>query len=139
MGQVYDVNLLVKFKDKEGAKKALQDKIARAEQENINYGLPVHCGRHFDTEDLWDLMALFFGGWEGKFHAPDDWEKNHEMKKEGVWIWAGFDASYGWESVMMDAFTIIAPFLQNGSEIKIYPDSGCDHGKVYAGKVKWLS
>lgn len=138
MGQCYDVNLKVRFKDKDGAKKALQNKIARAEEEKVSYNLPSHGDRRFDTDDLWDLMALFFGGWDGRFHKQDDWEKNHEMRKEGVWIWSGFDASYGWEGVMMDAFDEIAPFLEEESEIKIYPDSGVDHGIVVNGKAAWL-
>jgi hypothetical protein len=50
---------------------------------------------------------------------------------------ADFDASYGWEGVMMDAFEVIAPYMADDSVIKIYPDSGCDHGTVIKGKCKW--
>lgn len=42
------------------------------------------------------------------------------------------------ESVMMDAFEKIAPHLEDGSEIKIYPDNGLDHGIIENGNVKWL-
>ena len=53
------------------------------------------------------------------------------------WLYSCFDASYGWETVMMDAFDKIAPFLEDGSEIKIYPDSGRDYGYVDNGEVIW--
>ena len=138
MGQCYDVNLCVRFKDEEGAKKALQAKIARAEEEHVAYNLPIHGSRWFDIDKIWDLMALFFGGWEGRFHEQDDWEQKREVSKEGVWLWAGFDASYGWENVMMDAFELLAPHLEDGSEIRIYPDSGCDNGIVINGEVSWI-
>ena len=57
------------------------------------------------------------------------------MEKE--WEYADFNAYYGWEGVMMDAFEEIAPYLTEQSEIKIYPDSGCDHGIVRNGKCEW--
>lgn len=131
MGQTYDVNLRVRFKDEKGAKKALFDKISRAKQEHILYDMQGLRMKGFDFDNIWDLMSVFFCGWGEKFH--------HDTQNEGGWIWSGFDASYGWESVMMDAFEKIAPFIKDGSEIKIYPDSGCDHGIVENGKVKWLS
>ena len=128
MGQCYSVNLKVRFTDEDGAKKALQAKLDRHEEEHINYNLS-----HFteelgmSTDSLHDLMGIFFGGWEGKLEpsTTDDWK------------YADFDASYGWECVMMDAFEEIAPYLTDGSEVNIYPDSGCDHGTVRNGKCEW--
>ena len=114
MGQCYDVNLRVRFKDKEGAKNALRKKISRSEEEHVCYFLPQHGERKFNLSDLWDLMSIFFGGWDGIFHSPDDWEKNRPIRAEGVWIWSGFNASYVWEHVMIDAFDKIAPFLEDG-------------------------
>lgn len=138
MGQTYDVNLRVRFKDEKGAKRALFDKISRAKQEHVLYDMQGLRMKGFDFDNIWDLMSVFFCGWGQKFHQQGDWEKNHEMQKEGVWLWSGFDASYGWELVMMDAFEKIAPYLEDGSEIKIYPDSGIDHGIVNNGNVNWL-
>lgn len=46
----------------------------------------------------------------------------------------GFDASYGWESVMMEMFEILAPFLEDKSEMYIYPDEDYDHLTVKNGK-----
>ena len=127
MGQTYSVMLKVKFTDEEGAKKALQTKLDRHEKERINYNLEHFKELGIGTDNLFDLMGIFFGGWNGKL-TPD---KNNER------YYADFDACYGWESVMTDAFEEIAPYLADDSVIEIYPDSGCDRGIVQDSKCKW--
>lgn len=127
MGQTYDVNLRVRFKDEKGAKYALFEKIGRAKEEHVLYDMQGLRMKGFDFEKIWDLMSVFFCGWG---------EKLRETANKD-WLYSCFDASYGWENVMMDAFDKIAPYLEDGSEIKIYPDCGCDHGVVNNGKVNW--
>lgn len=129
MGQCYSVELKVRFTDEDGAKRALQAKLDRHEAERVNYNLDHFKGElGLSTDNLHDLMGIFFGGWKGRLEtAPAD----------KTWEYADFDASYGWESIMMEAFEVIAPYLADGSVIKIYPDSGCDHGTVRNGKCKW--
>ena len=39
---------------------------------------------------------------------------------------------------MQEAFNVMAPFLKDGSYIKIYPDSGKDVGVAMDGKSKWF-
>ena len=129
MGQCYDVNLRVRFTDEKGAKNALFAKVGRWKQEHVIYDMQGLRMKGFDFDKIWDLMSVFFCGWGERLVETAD-------KK---WLYSGFDASYGWEHVMMDAFEDIAPFLEEGSEIKIYPDSGLDHGVVENGKVKWIS
>ena len=132
MGACYSVSLIgLKFKDEQGAKKALQDKIARGEEEHTNYEIPHFEALGKSTDKLEDLLAIFFAGWDAKLDHIN-WEGRE-------WLTAGFNAGYGWEGVMMDAFEDIAPFLEDGSEVQIYPDSGCDHGVVKDGKVEWVS
>ena len=129
MGQCYSVDLRVRFRDEDGAKKALQAKLDRHEEDRVCYNLDHFTGElGLSTDNLHDLMGIFFGGWKGKLEpsTTDDWQ------------YADFDASYGWEGVMMDAFEEIAPYLADGSVIKIYPDSGCDHGIISNGKCKWV-
>jgi len=127
MGQTYDVNLRVRFKDEKGAKQALFDKISKAKQEHVIYDMQGLRMKGFDFDNIWDLMSVFFCGWGEKILDTSD----------KSWRYSCFDASYGWESVMMDAFEKIAPYLEDGSEIKIYPDSGCDLGYVEGGDVIW--
>ena len=134
------MNLRVRFKDEKGAKNALFAKVSRGRQEHVIYDMQGLRMKGFDFDNnIWDLMAVFFCGWGERFYEQGDWEKIKGTPKEGAWVWAGFDASYGWENVMMEAFEDIAPFIEEGSEIKIYPDSGLDHGVVENGKVKWIS
>ena len=45
-----------------------------------------------------------------------------------------FNASYGWEVVMIEMFETITPFLEDGSELLIYPDSDYDKLIVKNGK-----
>jgi len=47
-----------------------------------------------------------------------------------------FDASYGWEEVMQDAFLHMAPYLEDGSSISISPDSGLYEARIEGGCVK---
>lgn len=126
MGQTYSVVLEVKFKDKDGAAQALRNKIARAGEEGVLYGLDHYKYElGIGTDTIEDLLKIFFGGWDGK------------LIDYGTSMTSSFDASYGWEGVMMDAFDDIAPFLEDGSEIRIYPDSGKDRATVYEGIATW--
>ena len=126
MGQTYDVTLSLRFKDEAGAKGALKDKIAKAKEEKVDYNLDHYRSLGVDTESLQGLLNVFFGGWYASLAANARGDLN-----------AGFDACYGWETLMMDAFDAMAPFLENGSAITIYPDSGVDAGTVADGKTLW--
>lgn len=125
MGQCYCVIMNVRFTDEQGAMRALQEKIGRAEEEHVNYNLEHFSELGISTDSLSDLLGIFFGGWKGK------------LERQGEELYSGFNASYGWEGLMMDAFDELAPYLEDGSWIKIYPDSGVDCGLVDDGKVSW--
>lgn len=131
MGQTYSVNLHVKFNDEQGAADALRSKIRRGPAERTDYNIDHYRSLGIGTDSVWDLLKIFFGGWEGKL------EKAPGSKSRHTHLQSGFDACYGWEGVMMDAFDEIAPFLAPGSSIRIYPDSGCDYGKISNGKANW--
>ena len=45
-----------------------------------------------------------------------------------------FNASYGWERIMMEWFEVLAPFLANGSQMLIYPDEDYDKLVIKNGK-----
>lgn len=128
MGQTYSVILKTDFKDKEGAKKALLDRIAKGEQEHTNYSLDHFKEIGIGTDTVEDLMKIIFGGWEGKLLPV----KNHKNTFR-----ADYDASYGWIGVMWAGFNALAPYLKDGSRITIYPDSGKDVGIVKDNKVQW--
>ena len=55
--------------------------------------------------------------------------------KKHFFFTAEFNASYGWESLMCEAFEIMAPFLRDGSSLGIWPDSGHYWLRTRDGKV----
>lgn len=128
MGQTYSVYLNIRVKDEKKAAQALRDKIARAEQEKVQYYLEHYKDIGIGTDTLHDLLRIFFGGWEGKLRKT----RNGALE-------SGFDASYGWEGVMMGAFDAIGPHLEDESTLDIWPDSGRDQAVVVDGQVQWLS
>ncbi len=52
---------------------------------------------------------------------------------------SAFNASYGWEGMMDEAFDVMARFLEDGSLLVIYPDVGSRLLVVKGGVVKELS
>lgn len=130
MGQTYSVYLKVRFNDEEGAKKALRNKISKGREEHIRYDIEGLVNRyHFDLDDTRDLMSVFFCGWGSRLR--DD------STHEGV-LSSDFDACYGWEGVMTETFSIIAPYLEDGSWLKVFPDSDYDLLEVKDGKAEWI-
>lgn len=126
MGQCYSINLKIKAKDEIGAVKALQNKIARGDQDHTDYSIDHYKQIGIGTETLPDLLRIFFGGWQGRLE-----------EQKGI-LHSAFDCCYGWEGTMIEAFNELAPFLKDGSYIKIYPDSGVDHAVVRNGAAVWL-
>ena len=129
MGACYSVTLNIKVKDEEKAILALQEKIKNDEKaENVNYCLALYAkeGATVDTFD--GLMRIFLAGWK---RCP------FEKTVENGWITYSndFDASYGWEDVMLKMFSTLIPFVEDESEIFIYPDSGTIHVGARDGKL----
>ena len=127
MGQCYTTYLKLRFEDEEGAKKTLQNIITRDGQVDLD-----DVCRHDDL-DLYTIdgcLRHFYADWEHGYRWSD-------YPKQG-WLCGDFNASYGWESVMIEVFEAIAPYLRNGSILKIYPDSDYDHLMVKDGKAIWL-
>lgn len=129
MGQVYSVILDVKFKDKEKAAETLRDKISKGKEENTNYNLDHYKSIGIGIDTIEDLLKIFFGGWRGILGSGTGKDKR---------LYAGFNACYGWENVMMTAFEQIAPYLEDDSSLTIYPDSGTDKAIVKSGKAIWV-
>ena len=129
MGQCYTVYLKVQFNNEEGAIKALRDKIANGGKKDVD---DIAREEKLDLNTIDGLLRHYYGNGE-------DNHKWTEGYPDPEWLCGDFNATYSWESVMMEAFEAMAPYLKNGSEIKIYPDSGVDHAVIKKGKVKWLS
>lgn len=113
MGACYSVELKVKVTDTQAAVKALNEHISN--DKRTNYSLEKYAEQGITTETFDDLMRIFLAGW-----------KRQEVKIEnydGFTTYSNdFNASYGWESVMMEMFETLTPFLENESKLLIYPD-----------------
>ena len=132
MGACYSVYLKARFLNEKCAIANLKAKIERAPQEHINYGLDEYEKRGIGTETLDDLIRIFLAD------RPYNCYEKHDEGDFTIYTNA-FDASYGWERVMMEMFDEMAPFLADGSEFDIYPDSGLDRAVVKDGKAEWVS
>ena len=129
MGQTYSVYLKVRFNDEEGAKKALHNKISKGREEHVEYDVEGLVNKHhFDMDDTLDLLSVFFSGWGSRLR---------DTTQEGV-ITSDFNACYGWESIMIETFDLLAPFVGDGSWLKIYPDYDYDLLEVKDGKAVML-
>ena len=124
MGACYSVSLKVNLIDEEGAIKALNEHIAKDTGADYSLEEYANIGATPDTFD--GLMKILLAEAQrevtiyqhGRFKIYDN----------------DFDASYGWERVMMEWFNILAPFLEDKSVLLIYPDSGYDKLVIKNGK-----
>ena len=120
MGACYSVILKVNVIDEFGAIKALNEHILQDTRTSY------HIDGNTDLQTLDGLMNLLLAGYrtpvltytKGKF-------KYYE---------SDFDASYGWESVMMEWFGVMAPLLKDNSTLLIYPDNDYDKLVIKNGK-----
>lgn len=131
MGQCYYIKLKLKFRDEEKDElrtiKAMQKYIKEHDSKGVIFNLDKWKKEGNKLYSLEDMLRVFFDGW-------NCWD--FEMKQGRKWLKVrnGFDASYGWESIMLDIFDVISSFLEDGSEIWIYPDDDYDHLVVKNGK-----
>ena len=123
MSACYSVNVELRVKEgcEEKVIETLQNKIKRAEKEHVDYGIKEI------PNTLKELLGIFFV----------EHQQMYKYRRVGNWhmVNSGFNASYGWESVMLSMFEEIAPYLDNKSELLIYPDSDYDKVVIKNGKA----
>lgn len=121
MGAVYDVNLQAKIK--QGHKLALLNSlISTMSESQIDY----LNSKELDMNKLEDVLAYYFAA-NSKIAVG--------IINDKINISTGFDASYSWECVMIEAFEKIAEHLEDKSELYIYPDSDYDWLVIRNGKM----
>lgn len=125
MGACYSVTVKVSLTNLKDAEERLQKKILQDTKTDYNIEKYAADGIGIDKFD--DLMQIFLAG-----KKKSSFMINH--KNGWTYYINDFDASYGWESVLMDMFRVLVPDLMDGSEILIYPDEDYDHLKVKGGK-----
>ena len=136
MGACYSIWLLAKLKTgtEDKIAETLNNKIMRADSENVDYAVKKLYPKFKFPYTLEQLMEIFFVQHQGMFDMT--------IKDGQISIKSAFDASYGWEMVMIDAVEEILPYLEDKSEICIDIDEGYDrfvveHGKMVSKRKYW--
>ena len=124
MGACYSVVLKVNVLDMPGAIKALNEHIVN--DTSADYSLDEYAEQGIATETFDDLMKILLADLQHGIFV-------HQKGKFTIYE-SDFNASYGWERVMMEWFEVLAPFLVNGSQMLIYPDEDYDKLVIKNGK-----
>ena len=124
MGACYSVVVKVNVTDVSGAVKALNEHIVN--DTSADYSLDEYAEQGISTETFDDLMKILLA----------DLQQGISIYQECKFTIyeSDFNASYGWERVMMEWFEVLAPFLANGSQMLIYPDEDYDKLVIKNGK-----
>ena len=120
MGAVYDVTLKLKYSSEQDVIDATEHFV------KVNSGKVKFSDVDYSSIETAIQIILPKRG----FHINSQTDNSIDCD-------CGFDASYGWESVMYDWFAAIAVTLNNGSSIDVYPDSGHTIGTIQNGEVVW--
>ena len=128
MGACYSVEIIVNILDEPGAIKALNEHIVN--DTGVDYSLSEYVSQGITTETFDDLMKILLAEHQRKVFIYRIISPQGKLSKyENV-----FDASYGWERIMMEWFEVLAPFLADGSQMLIYPDEDYDKLVIKNGK-----
>lgn len=127
MGACYSVEFLYKFKNEEKAKKILQDFVKNT---NANFHLDTFKAEGVDVTSAKGLIQIILAGYKRTPYK--------DVEEIGGFRLAtnDFDASYGWETLLMDFFEALAPCLEDGSRIYIEPDDDWSEYVIENGEVK---
>ena len=122
MGAVYDVELKLKYASEQSVIDATKAFV------NANSGYVKFSDIDYSTMESAIQIILPRRGFHINSQANNYIDCN-----------CGFDASYGWESVMQDWFnSLVADYaVQDNSTITIYPDSGWETGVAKGGTAHW--
>lgn len=116
MGACYSIELKVNVIDMPGAIKALNEHIVN--DTSADYDLE-ECAKHGITTETFDgLIKILLADLQQPVYI-------YQKGKFAIYE-SDFNASYGWERIMMEWFEALAPFLANGSQMLIYPDEDYD-------------
>ena len=124
MGACYSVNVKVCVVDEAGAIKALNKLIENSK--NVNYSLDKYASIGVTPDTFDGLMRILL--------AEAQQDISISKKRKYTTYDSCFNASYGWEGVMMDWFETLAPYLADGSQMLIYPDEDYDKLVIRNGK-----
>lgn len=125
MSACYSVEMKVKVLNEVGAVAALQKHIQS--DSHADYSLEKYAEQGITTDTFDDLMRIFLAGWK---HQELDIQEIGDEKCYSN----DFDASYGWKTVMIQMFEIMAPFIEDGSTLAISMDNDFEQLIIQNGK-----
>ena len=122
MGQTYSIEMVLKYEGKDRFKvhNALKDFIFCKQAEGAGFAVKLVASSSFTDA----LEALFTPSMDYLSAGAGN-----------ALVRSCFDASYGWDDVMMEAMEAIAPFLADSSCLSIFPDHGYIKGIVEDGQL----
>ena len=125
MGDCYSVVLAVRLRPKH-TKSNLQQILRTWMRDcscNINWSLQLNRKSGIRPDSFVGICKILLA-----FHQGNC---KHYVDEAGFEVYrSGFNASYGWNSVMIDAFKKIAWALDEGSFLEIYRDEGHSTYKI---------
>lgn len=127
MGACYSIEFLYKFKNDEKAKKTLQDFVRNTK---ANFHLDTFKAEGIDVTSVKGLIQVVLAGYK---RTPYKDVKEIDGFRLAT---NDFNASYGWETLLMDFFEALAPYLEDGSRIYIEPDDDWSEYVIENGIVK---
>lgn len=125
MGASYSVDLTVSLTDEQRAAEIVRKFI---QDSNAEFHLDDFNAIGIDTGTFDDLIRIVLASWEStpvKIEQIDDYRKYSN----------DFDASYGWESVVIDVFEALVSVLRDGSTLDLSADNECVRYIVTDGEV----
>lgn len=130
MGACYTAQLHIGFENKADKKMALKKLQEFVHSERANFQLDSWAKDGAGTDSLEDIFKILLASQQGYFTADYD----------GQWsdFENDFDASYGWEGVLIDMFELITPYLKNGSKFYLDCDNDYDEFIVDNGECVQL-
>lgn len=136
MGDCYSVEMRIKVKgSKQNLAKIMYKWMKEAEKDynlypaGINWSWAAYRKEGVRPDSLEGIVKILLSGWKSQ-------PVSHKVDEEGFDIYRnGFSASYGWGPVMVDTFTHMSMWLEDGSYLYIDRDEGTDEIMVQGGQA----
>lgn len=116
MGAVYSVRLVLAFDDRNAVTEKLKECLRMLiKGEHARFSIDESKIEHMDL--IGTVNAFLPDILENEKYQVLLYDANHFT------CTSGFDASYGWETILAIMFTYVAPVLRDGSMITVEPDN----------------
>ena len=132
MGTCYSANVKLKFKEEDSQKilAKMEECYQNHLSQRVNFGIELYPFK--SPSSIEDYMALYFVSHQRMYDLEKRRWKNGKVTYS---VKTGFDASYGWECVMLDLFEGLAEYLERGSVLDMWPDNYHETYRIKDGKV----